>query len=30
MIFPRQLVTGTLLKRYKRFFADVLLDDGRK
>ncbi|MBN8706533.1 MAG: DNA/RNA nuclease SfsA [Bacteroidetes bacterium] len=30
MIFPRQLVTGTLLKRYKRFFADVLLDDGRE
>ena len=28
MRFAAPLVRGTLLRRYKRFFADVLLDDG--
>jgi sugar fermentation stimulation protein A len=28
MRFAGQLLRGTLLRRYKRFFADVLLDDG--
>lgn len=28
MIFPSSLITGTLIKRYKRFLADVLLDNG--
>lgn len=28
MDFPQPLVRGTLVSRYKRFFADVVLDDG--
>lgn len=28
MQFENQLVTGTLVKRYKRFLADVILDNG--
>ncbi len=28
MIFPQPLTRGVLVSRYKRFFADVVLDDG--
>ncbi|MGZ3375566.1 MAG: DNA/RNA nuclease SfsA [Phenylobacterium sp.] len=30
MDFPQPLTRGTLVARYKRFFADVALDDGRE
>src|SRR5215212_2765387 len=29
MDFPQPLTPGRLVQRYKRFFADVLLEDGR-
>jgi sugar fermentation stimulation protein A len=30
MVFQEKLIHGTLIKRYKRFLADVLLDNGEK
>ncbi|MEC9259704.1 MAG: DNA/RNA nuclease SfsA, partial [Pseudomonadota bacterium] len=30
MQFTSPLLRGTLLKRYKRFFADILLDSGEQ
>ena len=30
MDFPRPLERGRLIQRYKRFFADVVMDDGRE
>lgn len=30
MDFPQPLIRGTLIQRYKRFLADILLDDGTK
>ncbi len=30
MRFPSPLARGVLARRYKRFFADVALDDGRE
>ena len=30
MDFPQPLTRGTLVSRYKRFFADVVLEDGRE
>ncbi len=29
MLLPQPLVRGRLVQRYKRFFADIVLDDGR-
>ena len=29
MKFPGPLVRGTLVKRYKRFLSDIVLDDGQ-
>lgn len=28
MLFKKEIVYGTLIKRYKRFFSDILLDNG--
>ena len=30
MLLPQPMARGRLVRRYKRFFADVLLDDGRE
>jgi sugar fermentation stimulation protein A len=30
MLLPQPMARGRLIQRYKRFFADVLLDDGRQ
>lgn len=30
MQFPQPLTRGVLVRRYKRFFADIVLDDGRE
>ena len=30
MKFPGPLVRGTLVKRYKRFLSDIVLDDGNR
>lgn len=30
MLLPQPLVRGRLVQRYKRFFADMILDDGRE
>jgi len=30
MLLPQPMARGRLIQRYKRFFADVLLDDGRE
>ncbi|MFZ2101956.1 MAG: DNA/RNA nuclease SfsA, partial [Oricola sp.] len=30
MRFSNPLVSGLLVKRYKRFLADIVLDDGRE
>src|SRR3569623_3837667 len=30
MLLPQPMAHGRLVQRYKRFFADVLVDDGRE